>query len=73
MVDHPDHLDYLRLRLQGVVDAHNSHTTRPYRMSLSTGHAVRCPGQGLTLEELMDQADQHMYAEKAAKRTQDTR
>ena len=73
MVDHPDHLDYLRLRLQGVVDAHNSHTTRPYRMSLSTGHAVRSPGQGLTLEELMDQADQRMYAEKAAKRTQDTR
>lgn len=57
----------------GVVDAHNSHTTRPYRMSLSTGHAVRCPGQGLTLEELMDQADQRMYAEKAAKKSGDPR
>jgi len=56
------------LRLQDHITAANSGSTRPYKLSLSIGAAEYHPDKPCTLEELLHQADQLMYAEKRAKK-----
>jgi diguanylate cyclase (GGDEF)-like protein len=51
-------------RLQAEVSRFNTWTNRPFKLSLSAGCAAWIPGQTLTLENLMAQADQAMYVTK---------
>jgi diguanylate cyclase (GGDEF)-like protein len=59
-------------RLLVAIDEHHEHAVevRPFRLSLSIGSATFEPDNPRTIEQLMQQADHAMYANKRAKRTQ---
>jgi diguanylate cyclase (GGDEF)-like protein/PAS domain S-box-containing protein len=59
-------------RLLVAIDEHHEETgdQRPFRLSLSIGSATFEPDNPRTIEQLMQQADHAMYANKRAKRTQ---
>jgi len=59
-------------RLLVAIDEHHEHAAeaRPFRLSLSIGSATFEPAQARTIEQLMQQADHAMYANKRAKRAQ---
>lgn len=57
--------DYIiKSRLQQNLDAHNSGDARPYRLALSFGVARYNHQQPLTLDALIQEADEAMYGQK---------
>jgi diguanylate cyclase (GGDEF)-like protein/PAS domain S-box-containing protein len=60
-------LDLLRLRLRELSDAETGRHARSYRLSMSVGAAFM-PGSATSLEQLLDEADAAMYAQKNARR-----
>jgi diguanylate cyclase (GGDEF)-like protein/PAS domain S-box-containing protein len=59
-------LDRLRVHLREGSDGES----RPYRLSVSTGVVSLDPASALTLEEVLSQADEAMYARKVRPRAQ---
>ncbi len=59
----------LKQRLKAAVDDFNTHTSEPFRLSISVGGALFDPLLPATLEALMEQADAKMYEEKKARST----
>jgi diguanylate cyclase (GGDEF)-like protein len=55
-------------RLRQTVDAHNARPGREFQISLSIGLSALPPGRSVTLEELIDAADEGMYEDKRGKR-----
>jgi diguanylate cyclase (GGDEF)-like protein len=55
-------------RLRGTIAAHNQRPGRDFHLSLSVGLSAIPPGRSVTLEELIDAADEGMYEDKRAKR-----
>lgn len=55
-------------RLRQTADAHNARPGREFRVSLSIGLSSLPPGRSVTLEELIDAADEGMYEDKRGKR-----
>ena len=51
-------------RLVDNVDAHNATAGRPYRLAMSIGIARFEPGSAWTMEQLLEEADRHLYADK---------
>jgi diguanylate cyclase (GGDEF)-like protein len=54
-------------RMRETQAAHNGRAGRAYRVSLSVGVSSLPPGRSVTLEELIDAADERMYEAKRAK------
>jgi diguanylate cyclase (GGDEF)-like protein/PAS domain S-box-containing protein len=54
-------------RLKDRLDAWNETAERPYRLSMSVGMAYADPAVGLSLDELMARADEHMYDQKRSR------
>jgi diguanylate cyclase (GGDEF)-like protein len=54
-------------RLRETEAAHNARPGRPFRVSMSIGLTTLAPGRSVTLEELIDAADERMYEDKRAK------
>ena len=65
LIGDPD-LDAERVvkRMRDTEAAHNAQPGRQYRISLSIGVSALPPGRSVTLEELMDAADERMYQDK---------
>ncbi len=55
-------------RLRHTIDEHNARPGRLFRVSLSIGLSALPPGRSVTLEELIDAADEGMYEDKRGKR-----
>lgn len=54
-------------RMRETESVHNARGGRAYRVSLSIGLSALPPGRSVTLEELIDAADEEMYEDKRAK------
>src|SRR6185369_4157916 len=63
----PD-LDVLRKRLRVLADARTAESARPFRLSMSVGGAYLAEGSHTSLTDLLEQADEAMYAQKNARR-----
>jgi len=59
-------------RLRHTIDEHNARPGREFRVSLSIGLSALPPGRSVTLEELIDAADEGMYEDKRGKREAQT-
>ena len=59
-------------RLRHTIDEHNARPGRQFRVSLSIGLSALPPGRSVTLEELIDAADEGMYEDKRGKREAQT-
>jgi diguanylate cyclase (GGDEF)-like protein len=55
-------------RMRATTAAHNARPGRDFRVSLSIGLSALPPGRSVTLEELIDAADEGMYEDKRGKR-----
>jgi diguanylate cyclase (GGDEF)-like protein len=55
-------------RLRLTTATHDARPGRPFRISLSIGLSALPPGRSVTLEELIDAADEGMYEDKRGKR-----
>jgi len=55
-------------RMRGTTAAHNARPGRDFQVSLSIGLSALAPGRSVTLEELIDAADEGMYEDKRGKR-----
>jgi diguanylate cyclase (GGDEF)-like protein len=55
-------------RLRQTADSHNARPGRQFQVSLSVGVSTVPPGRSVTLEELIDAADEGMYEDKRTKR-----
>ncbi len=55
-------------RLRQTTADHNARPGRDFRLSLSIGVSALPPGRSVTLEELIDAADEGMYEDKRGKR-----
>jgi diguanylate cyclase (GGDEF)-like protein len=55
-------------RLRQAAAAHNARPGRHFQVSLSIGLSALPPGRSVTLEELIDAADEGMYEDKRGKR-----
>ena len=55
-------------RMRDTIDQHNVKPDRRFKVSLSIGLSTLEPGRAVTLEELIDAADEGMYEDKRAKR-----
>jgi diguanylate cyclase (GGDEF)-like protein len=55
-------------RMRDTVAQHNGQSGRRFTVSLSIGLSTLAPGRAVTLEELIDAADEGMYEDKRAKR-----
>ena len=73
LCDESDQVETLRTRLETALETVNQRTSRPYRLALSMGLATKAPGENLSLEDLMDTADQRMYTDKIARKGSETR
>jgi diguanylate cyclase (GGDEF)-like protein len=73
LVGDPD-LDHDRVvrRLRETEAAHNARPGRRFSVSTSIGLTSLPPGRSVTLEELIDAADEGMYADKRARRSDAT-
>jgi diguanylate cyclase (GGDEF)-like protein len=69
LIGDPD-LDAERVveRIREAASAHNARPGRAYRISFSIGLSAIAPGRTVTLEELIDAADEAMYEDKRRKR-----
>jgi diguanylate cyclase (GGDEF)-like protein len=54
-------------RLRETEAAHNARPGRSFRVSMSIGLTTLAPGRSVTLEELIDAADEGMYQDKRSK------
>ena len=54
-------------RLQAAMQRYNERHGRPYRISLSVGAARHAPLDATSLDDLLAEADQRMYAQKRAR------
>jgi diguanylate cyclase (GGDEF)-like protein len=54
-------------RMRDTLAAHNDREDRTFHVSASMGIASLPPGRSVTLEELIDAADERMYEDKRAK------
>jgi diguanylate cyclase (GGDEF)-like protein len=54
-------------RMHDTLAAHNARPGRVFHVSVSMGLASLPPGRSVTLEELLDAADERMYEHKRAK------
>jgi diguanylate cyclase (GGDEF)-like protein len=61
------HSETLLQRVYEQSAQHNQQTNTPYQLSMSVGVAHSTPAQPYALEELLEQADARMYADKQAK------
>ncbi len=61
-------VDSLRQRLRQLADARVEASKRPFRISMSVGAAYLHVGANTSLSELLEQADEAMYAQKNARR-----
>jgi diguanylate cyclase (GGDEF)-like protein/PAS domain S-box-containing protein len=59
----------LATRLQENLDAHNTAVNRPYRLSASVGVVRYDPHKPRSIDELLKEADQTMYANKRNRRS----
>lgn len=59
--------DLLVGRLVAHVDAFNTQGARPYRIAMSVGIARFDPGSAWTIQDLLDEADRHLYDAKRRK------
>ena len=57
-------------RMRATTAAHNQRPGRAFHLSLSIGLSAIPPGRSVTLEELIDAADEGMYEDKRGKRDQ---
>jgi diguanylate cyclase (GGDEF)-like protein len=55
-------------RMRATAAAHNARRGRDFRVSLSIGLSALAPGRSVTLEEMIDAADEGMYEDKRRKR-----
>ena len=55
-------------RLDRIIGAHNTTSDRPYALSISLGVAHLAPGDDLSLDQLIAQADNEMYQKKRARK-----
>jgi diguanylate cyclase (GGDEF)-like protein len=55
-------------RMRATTAIHNQRPGREFHLSLSIGLSAIAPGRSVTLEELIDAADEGMYEDKRAKR-----
>jgi len=51
-------------RLVAHLDAFNADGARPYRLTMSVGIARFDPGSAWTIQDLLDEADRHLYDAK---------
>ncbi|MGH2735353.1 MAG: PAS domain S-box protein [Actinomycetota bacterium] len=65
----PEGVDRSKQRLMESVTAHNTAGDAPYSLSLSAGVALLEPGEQVSLQELVDRADEDMYANKPGSRS----
>ena len=56
-------------RMQDTLSVHNSRPGRTYHISLAMGISALPPGRSVTLEELIDAADEQMYEDKRARQS----
>jgi diguanylate cyclase (GGDEF)-like protein/PAS domain S-box-containing protein len=56
--------DLLLGRLAEHIDAFNAEAGRPYRLTVSVGIARFDPGSAWTIQDLLDEADRHLYDAK---------
>ena len=54
-------------RMQDTLSVHNARPGRTYHISLAMGISALPPGRSVTLEELIDAADEQMYEDKRAR------
>jgi diguanylate cyclase (GGDEF)-like protein len=57
-------------RMQDTLSVHNARPGRTYHISLAMGISALPPGRSVTLEELIDAADEQMYEDKRARQTE---
>jgi diguanylate cyclase (GGDEF)-like protein/PAS domain S-box-containing protein len=55
--------------LEEKIKQYNDHSGLPYKVGMSLGSACLEPGESMPLAQLMDQADQALYAQKKGKQT----
>jgi diguanylate cyclase (GGDEF)-like protein/PAS domain S-box-containing protein len=61
--------DILNIRLQNTLTAFTQKHRRPFHLSLSQGVVRHQPGQAVSIEELISQADRLMYDKKRKKKS----
>lgn len=59
-----DFQDILRKRLDAALAAHNAESRKPYRLSMSIGAVPFDQNSSVSLGELLERADETLYAEK---------
>jgi diguanylate cyclase (GGDEF)-like protein len=64
----PDQEHVVRRRLAAIVSDFNATSGKPYVLAYSMGCAARQASSYGSLEEMMDEADRHLYAEKRDKK-----
>jgi diguanylate cyclase (GGDEF)-like protein len=57
-------------RMQDTLSVHNARPGRTYHISLAMGISALPPGRSVTLEELIDAADEQMYEDKRARQAE---
>lgn len=62
------HAGQLVSRILNAIDSHNETTEQPYGLSVSIGVAHYEPDEPKTIDELLAQADRHMYEHKRSKK-----
>jgi diguanylate cyclase (GGDEF)-like protein len=62
-------LESIKERLTRCLEKYNEQAGRPYRLALSIGGSQFVPGKTASLEDLMTEADWHLYNEKRLKKT----
>jgi diguanylate cyclase (GGDEF)-like protein len=63
----PDFHEILRKRLDADLAAYNAKSNKPYLLSMSIGAVPFDQSSTVSLGELLDQADETLYAEKKRK------
>jgi diguanylate cyclase (GGDEF)-like protein len=58
-------------RMRDTLASHNARSDRTFQLSVSMGIASLPPGRSVTLEELIDAADERMYEDKRAKQQEE--
>jgi diguanylate cyclase (GGDEF)-like protein len=61
--------DRVVARMHDTLSVHNARPGRTYQISLSMGISALPPGRSVTLEELIDAADERMYEDKRARQS----
>ena len=62
-----DNATLLLQRLQAAIDRTNAEARRPYRLSISVGISRFDPERCQTIQQLLEEADQELYARKRAR------